>query len=344
MIGAGAGVVLAGPGAGVAVRVVAELAEHPGAEDLPEPGLADGRSQRPGAGQNAPPPALAACAICGVQRGDHARPRRARWRRRRRPAPPAGPAARRAARSGSPRPWPSTSRRRARVQRRGDPAAGQPRRRAPGPGRAASSSSASAAVRSSKASSAAGKYSRSADRSRSTCRVPFPDQRLVRPGHDLDPPPPASLSPATGRSWCGVGADHVGQHVRVPGVALGPRRGVPLPVAGHLQRVDREHPVARPRPAPSPTGPGRSRSRPAPARRSAASARRRAAPTSACSRAIPATPSGSRALPSRRPALVLHLHVVVVLGPVVPDEQHHRHLLHLLADHRSAACGRPPAA
>jgi hypothetical protein len=41
-----------------------------------------------------------------------------------------------------------------------------------------------------------------------------------------------------------VGADHVGQRVRSSGVALGPRGDVPLPVAGDLQRVDREHLVA----------------------------------------------------------------------------------------------------
>jgi hypothetical protein len=33
----------------------------------------------------------------------------------------------------------------------------------------------------------------------------------------------------------------LGQHVRVPGIRLRPRRGVPLPVAGHRHRVDREH-------------------------------------------------------------------------------------------------------
>jgi hypothetical protein len=37
----GAGVVLAGLGAGIAVGVVAELCEHPGAEDRPQPGLAE---------------------------------------------------------------------------------------------------------------------------------------------------------------------------------------------------------------------------------------------------------------------------------------------------------------
>lgn len=36
-----------------------------------------------------------------------------------------------------------------------------------------------------------------------------------------------------------VGADRLGQHLRVPRVALGPRGAVPLAVAGGLQRVDR---------------------------------------------------------------------------------------------------------
>lgn len=44
------------------------------------------------------------------------------------------------------------------------------------------------------------------------------------------------------------------------------------------------------------------------------------APIIACSRSIPATPSGNRALDNRRPG-VHHLDVVVVLGPVVPNEQ-----------------------
>src|ERR1035437_6050855 len=39
--GAGAGVVLGGAGSGVAGRVVAELGEHPGAQDGPQSGLAE---------------------------------------------------------------------------------------------------------------------------------------------------------------------------------------------------------------------------------------------------------------------------------------------------------------
>jgi hypothetical protein len=42
-----------------------------------------------------------------------------------------------------------------------------------------------------------------------------------------------------------IGAHHVGQHVRVPAVALGPGHAVPAPVPGRLQRVHREHRVAR---------------------------------------------------------------------------------------------------
>ena len=68
----------------------------------------------------------------------------------------------------------------------------------------------------------------------------LPDQRLVRSGHHLDR---LALGAVTGdrAELVGVGADHVGQHVRVGGVALGARHRVPLPVAGRLQRVDREH-------------------------------------------------------------------------------------------------------
>jgi hypothetical protein len=71
----------------------------------------------------------------------------------------------------------------------------------------------------------------------------FPDQRLVRPGDNLD-----RLSDGTvagGRAQLvPVGAHHVGQGVRVGRIALGPGYGVPLPVPGYLQRVDRVHPVA----------------------------------------------------------------------------------------------------
>jgi hypothetical protein len=38
-----------------------------------------------------------------------------------------------------------------------------------------------------------------------------------------------------------VGAQDVGQHEGVPGVGLLARHGVPVPIAGHRQRVDREY-------------------------------------------------------------------------------------------------------
>ena len=162
-----------------------------------------------------------------------------------------------------------------------------------GSGALASSSSASGASRSSKASSAAGKYSRSRCRSRWTCAGPFPDQRLVGAGHHLDRLGLRAV-PRHRPQLVGVGADHVGQGVRVRLVALGAGDAVPLPVAGRLQRVDRVDRV-----------PGRDQRRYpraavgldpdghlAPA--SPASSPR-CAPISSCSRAIPATPSGSRA-------------------------------------------------
>jgi hypothetical protein len=68
--------------------------------------------------------------------------------------------------------------------------------------------------------------------------VPFPDQRLVRPRHELDRL--GLLAVAGDRAeLVGVRADHVSQRVRVAGVALGARGAVPLPVAGDLPRVDR---------------------------------------------------------------------------------------------------------
>ncbi len=67
---------------------------------------------------------------------------------------------------------------------------------------------------------------------------PLPDQRLVGPGHHH------RATVARHRpQLVGVGAHHVGQHVRVTGVALGPGHAVPLPVPRRLQRVHREHRV-----------------------------------------------------------------------------------------------------
>jgi hypothetical protein len=130
---------------------------------------------------------------------------------------------------------------------------------------------------------------------------PVPDQRLVGTGQDLER---LGAIPVAGHrpQLVGVGADHVGQHVRVTGVALGTRNPQPVPEPGRLQRVDRKHRVPgrdrrhdpRPRSVSIPTSTSTSST---PASASAASS-----PIILCNRAIPVTPSGSRAFANRRPA------------------------------------------
>ena len=72
---------------------------------------------------------------------------------------------------------------------------------------------------------------------------PFPDQRLMRPGDDLDRL--GQLGVAGDRAQLvRIGAHHVGQHVRVGRVALRTRHTVALPETRDLQRVDRVDPVA----------------------------------------------------------------------------------------------------
>ena len=135
---------------------------------------------------------------------------------------------------------------------------------------------------------------------------PFPDQRLVRPGHDLDR---LGLRAVTGdrAQLVRVGPHHVGQHVRVRRVALGPGHRQAFPVPGRLQRVHRDTPCTRRRPAPAPTGPGRSRSRSSPGRRRPRCRRRapgrssRAAwPCPPCPPAAGPWPTGGRTRPSAR--------------------------------------------
>jgi hypothetical protein len=41
-----------------------------------------------------------------------------------------------------------------------------------------------------------------------------------------------------------VQPDALSQQMRIRGIRLRPRRGMPLPIPGHLQRVDREHHIA----------------------------------------------------------------------------------------------------
>ena len=112
-----------------------------------------------------------------------------------------------------------------------------------GSGARSSSSSASGAIRSGKASSAAGKNSRSATAQPLEVPGAVPDERLMRPGHQLQP---LDLGAVAGHGpVMGTVQPHdLGQHVRVAAVGLGAGGAVSFPVAGHLHRIEREHLVA----------------------------------------------------------------------------------------------------
>jgi len=70
-----------------------------------------------------------------------------------------------------------------------------------------------------------------------------PDQRLVRSRGQLDRL--TQVGVLSDRSMVGsVQADHLGQQVRISGIRLRSRGGVPLAVAGHRERVDREDLIA----------------------------------------------------------------------------------------------------
>ena len=75
--------------------------------------------------------------------------------------------------------------------------------------------------------------------------LPRPDQLLMPPGQHLDRLDQARVAGHLA-VMMPVGADQIGQHPRIPTVGLGPRGGVPLPVAAGRQRIDRIHPVAGP--------------------------------------------------------------------------------------------------
>ena len=194
------GVVLAGPAAGVTVRVVAELAEAPGRRGWVPGRAGTDRSQRPGAGEirSTCPCSALTCSF----RAASPRPAPGRWRRRRRYQPAAGPAARRAARRGSARPWRGGRGRR-------------PLERGADPGRVSLAARAgSAPASSASASGASGRRRPPARRGRTLAAVAqplpcrgAPDQRLVGPGHHLDcsavgchPPRPELMGPVRTRS------------------------------------------------------------------------------------------------------------------------------------------------
>ena len=101
-----------------------------------------------------------------------------------------------------------------------------------GSGALPSSSSASGASRSAKASSA--------QRLRHQLREYFP--ALMGPRHHLDRRRARAVA-CHRAQLMGIGAHHVGQHVRVTPVALGTGHAVALPVPRCLQRVHPEHRV-----------------------------------------------------------------------------------------------------
>jgi hypothetical protein len=143
----------------------------------------------------------------------------------------------------------------------------------------------------------------------------------VRPGDHLDrlgkvavPGDRAQLMP--------VGAHHVGQDMRVAGVALGPGHTAALPVTGHLQRIDRIHQITGreqrlyPRP-PLGLDPDHDLDR-------LAVLAHVLAHVLTDHRVQPGDPRD----PLRKPGLaqpptgpVLDLHIVVILSPVISDQQ-----------------------
>ena len=152
---------------------------------------------------------------------------------------------------------------------------------------------------SSNASSAAGKYLAQRVPQPLGVAGPFPDQRLVHAGNNFDPFRVGTVD-GDRPQLVGVGAHHVGQDVRVGRVALGAGDAVPFPGTGPPATGSPRTRYNPPRPTRPPTGRGRFRSRPPP--RARRRPRRAARRSMRCSRAIPATPSGSLALASLRPA------------------------------------------
>jgi hypothetical protein len=116
-----------------------------------------------------------------------------------------------------------------------------------------------------------------------------------------------------------LGAHHIGQGVRIPGVAFGTGVGVPLPIPRHLPRIDRIHPI-----------PGRDqRGHPGPAvglDPDQHLLRLELAPGLFGDQLVqpghPGQALGQPRLALPAPGLVLDLHIVVVFGPVISHVQH----------------------
>ena len=150
---------------------------------------------------------------------------------------------------------------------------------------------------------------------------PFPDQGLMGAGHHLDRLSPRAV--AGDRSQLvSVGADHVRQHVRIGGVALGARNAQPVPEPGRLQRIDRQHRV--------PGGDQRRHPRPPVGLDPDHHLRilvRDLTELIADHRVRPGHPRhplGQAGLGQPSPRAVHHLHIVVVLGPVISHKQPQR--------------------
>ena len=165
-----------------------------------------------------------------------------------------------------------------------------------------------------------------------------PDERLMRASHQLQP---LHLRAVPGdRPVMGpIETDDLGQHVRVSTVGLRPGGAVPFPVAGHLHRIEREHLV---------TGRGQRRHPGAAigldanqhALRDEAGLRVDVVVAQVLGEQLVQPSQAGNALGQPRPgqpppALVLNLDVVVALGPVITHEQHLRSLC--LGSLRSAA-------
>jgi hypothetical protein len=133
-------------------------------------------------------------------------------------------------------------------------------------------------------------------------------------------------SPATGR-WCARSTpDDLGQRVRIPAVALRPRHPVPFPVPGHLQRVDRIHRV--------PGGDQRGHPRATVSLDPHQHRRRLGVGGQMIShqpmeRLDPGHPLRQPPVDQPPSSLVADLDIVVILSPVIADEQHPWFLLPL---------------
>ena len=146
----------------------------------------------------------------------------------------------------------------------------------------------------------------------------FPDQRLMGAGGHLDRLGPVTV---TGHrpQLVGIGAHHVGQRVRVALIAFRPRSAVPFPVPGHLARVDRVDGItgrAQRRHPQAPVGLDADRHLTGLSVRAGKLADQGVQPGD------PGDPL-RQPRPCQHPALlILHLDVVMIFRPVIPDEQH----------------------